>query len=388
MPRQYQDMARKKVRVEFRKNRQKRTRENDLTRDFHENPHLAADRSAAERVRAKGDLSRYRTIVRDSDNDPNSGSDHSIGRSIDTSTCRLGTVFRVQGLHNIVQDDQGTQFQCQVRRLLKTMSIEHRNAVAVGDRVWIKPEPDGTGWIEGIEPRHGMLKRGYRRRGQIIAANIDQILIVSGFEEPGIKPALIDRYLVAAHRGGVRPVLIFNKSDLVDMSQAQWVIGLYAQLGYETLVTSVRNGQGIDRLRAIVSHGLTAFSGQSGVGKSSLLNAIEPGLNLRVGEVSNWTFKGKHTTTTAELIQLQCGSKVIDTPGLRQFELWEIPPREIEGGFIEFRPWIPQCKFPDCTHRREQGCAVRAAVADGLITECRYQSYTKMLEQENEKDET
>jgi ribosome biogenesis GTPase len=257
----------------------------------------------------------------------------------------------------------------------------------VGDRVWIRPEPDGSGWIEAIEPRHGMLKRGYRRRGQIIAANIDQILIVSGFEEPGIKPALIDRYLVAAHRGGVRPVLIFNKSDLVDMAEAQWVIGLYAQLGYETLVTSVKSGQGIGRLKSLVSSGITAFSGQSGVGKSSLLNAIEPGLNLRVGEVSSWTFKGKHTTTTAELLQLENGGKVIDTPGLRQFELWEIPPREIEGGFVEFRPWIPLCKFPDCTHRSELGCSVRNAVTDGLITQCRYDSYIKMIEQENEKSD-
>lgn len=380
-------MAKRKVRVEFRKNRQKRTRENDLTRDFLENPHLAAERSAAERVRAKGDLSRYRTIVRDTDESLSEMDDHSLGRSIDTETCRLGTVFRVQGLHNLVRTDDGQFFNCQVRRLLKTMSIEHRNAVAVGDRVWIRPDPDATGWIEAIEPRRGMLKRGYRRRGQIIASNIDKILIVSGFEEPGIKPALIDRYLVAAHRGGVKPILIFNKSDLVDMSQAQWVIGLYAQLGYETLVTSVRTNQGIDRLKQIIGHGLTAFSGQSGVGKSSLLNAIEPGLNLRVGEVSSWTFKGKHTTTTAEVIQLKSGGLVIDTPGLRQFELWEIPPREIEGGFVEFRPWIPQCKFPDCTHRNEQGCAVRSAVYDGLITECRYESYIKMLEQENLKNQ-
>lgn len=379
-------MSRKKVRVEFRKNRQKRTRHNDLTRGFIEDPNLSADRASVERVRARGELSRYRTIVREND-ESQVDDDQPVARSIDTSTCCQGTVFRVQGLHNIVQTDDGTDYNCQVRRLLKTMSIEHRNPVAVGDRVWIRPEPDGTGWIEAIEPRHGMLKRGYRRRGQIIAANIDQILIVSGFEEPGIKPALIDRYLVAAHRGGVRPVLIFNKSDLVEMAAAQWVIGLYSQLGYETLVTSVKTGQGIDRLKKLVSRGITAFSGQSGVGKSSLLNAIEPGLNLRVGEVSSWTFKGKHTTTTAELIELNNGAKVIDTPGLRQFELWEIPPREIEGGFVEFRSWIPHCKFPDCTHRQELGCSVRSGVENGLISQCRYESYLKMLEQESDKYE-
>jgi ribosome biogenesis GTPase len=379
-------MAKKKVRVQFRKNRQKRTRDNNLTREFKNDPSLSADIVGTERVRAKGELSRYRTIVKDqisSDSGLRRGSNN---RSVDVTQCRQGTILRVQGLHNTVVADDGTRFQCQVRRILKTMSIDQRNPVAVGDRVWIRPEPDGSGWIEQIEPRHGTLMRGYRRRGHLIAANIDQILIVSGFEEPGIKPALIDRYLVAAQRGGVRPILIFNKSDLADMGQAQWVIGLYAQLGYETLATSIRTGQGVDRLRAIVQRGITAFSGQSGVGKSSLLNAIEPGLNLRVREVSTWTFKGKHTTTTAELIQLACGGMVIDTPGLRQFELWEIPPREIEGEFIEFRPWIPHCKFPDCTHRREQGCAVRLAVFDGLITECRYESYLKMVEQENEKD--
>ena len=381
-------MSKKKVRVQFRKNRQKRTRDNDLTREFSSDPSLAADMAGTERVRAKGDLSRYRTVVKDqAATEPGAQARGPAGRSVDIAQCRLGTVLRVQGLHNIVLADDGTRFNCQVRRLLKTMSIDQRNPVAVGDRVWIRPEPDGSGWIEQIEPRHGTLMRGYRRRGHIIAANIDQILIVSGFEEPGIKPPLIDRYLVAAQRGGVRPILIFNKSDLVNMAEAQWVIGLYAQLGYETLVTSVATGQGVERLRQIVRRGITAFSGQSGVGKSSLLNAIEPGLNLRVGEVSSWTFKGKHTTTTAELIKLACGGLVIDTPGLRQFELWEIPPREIEGEFVEFRPWIPFCKFPDCTHRKEQGCAVKGAVYDGLVTECRYESYLKMVEQENEKDE-
>jgi ribosome biogenesis GTPase len=379
-------MAKKKVRVEFRKNRQKRTRVNDLTRGFHDDPSVTADLSSTERVRAKGDLSRYRTIVKNA-HEP--GADGLSG-SVDSKPVDPGfpgTVLRVEGLNNTVLADDGKRYRCQVRRLLKTMSIDQRHPVAVGDRVRIRPEKDDSGWIERIEPRRGTLMRGYRRKGHLIAANIDQLLIVSGFEEPGIKTPLIDRYLVAAQRGGVRPILVFNKSDLVDLSEAQWVLGLYSQIGYETLVTSVTSGQGIERLKTVVRRGVTAFSGQSGVGKSSLLNVIEPGLNLKVGAVSSWTSKGKHTTTTAELIELIEGGLVIDTPGLRQFELWDIPPREIEGGFVDFHPWVPHCKFPDCTHRKERGCAVRSAVLEGLIAECRYDSYVKMLEQESDKED-
>lgn len=380
-----ESMSKKKIRVEFRKNRQKRKRVKDITRGFHDDPATAADLTSNERVRAKGELSRYRTIVRDSSLPPSAESSGPLGSEKELDQWLFGTVLRVAGLNNTVLTDDGQHYRCQVRRILKTMAIDQRHPVAVGDRVRIKPETSDTGWIERIEPRRSALMRGYRRKGHLIAANIDQILIVSGFEEPGIKPALIDRYLVAAQRGGVRPVLVFNKADLVDLAAAQWVIGLYAQLGYETILTSATTGLGIERLKKLVRRGITAFSGQSGVGKSSLLNAIEPDLNLKVGEVSLWTSKGKHTTTTAELIELQCGSLVIDTPGLRQFELWEIPPREIEGGFLEFYPFVPGCKFPDCTHRKEHGCSVRSAVAEGLISECRYESYVKMLDQEKDK---
>lgn len=379
-------MAKKKIRVEFRKNRQKRTRVKNITRGFHDDPSSAADLTSTERVRAKGDLSRFRTVMRDPDGESADAPQFPGQAKLDLDQTRLGTVLRVEGLNNTVLTDEGQRFRCQVRRLLKTIAIDQRHPIAVGDRVRIRPETEETGWIERIEPRRTALMRGYRRKGHLIAANIDQILIVSGFEEPGIKPALVDRYLVAAQRGGVRPILVFNKADLVNLAAAQWVLGLYAQLGYETILTSAATGLGIDRLRKLIRKGVTAFSGQSGVGKSSLLNAIEPDLNLKVGAVSAWTSKGKHTTTTAELIELQCGSLVVDTPGLRQFELWDIPPREIEGGFVEFYPFVPGCRFPDCTHRTEHGCAVRNAVRDGLMTESRYESYTKMLEQEKGKE--
>ena len=206
----------------------------------------------------------------------------------------------------MVLGDDGQSYSCHVRRLLKTLAIEGRSVVTVGDHVWFRPgsTAGSEGLIEKVEGRRGVITRGYRHRQHVIAANVDQVLIVSALAEPGLKLGLIDRYLISAEMGGVRPVIVLNKADLVDLADYQWVIGLYVQLGYETVVTSVADGRGSARLGELLSRGVTAVTGQSGVGKSSLLNVVQPGLNLKVREVSDWTFKGKHTTTTAELITL------------------------------------------------------------------------------------
>ena len=257
--------------------------------------------------------------------------------------------------------------------------------MTVGDRVWFQEggAAGAEGVIEKVEPRRGVITRGYRNRRHIIASNVDQVLIVSAFEEPGLKLPLIDRYLISAETGDVRPVIVLNKADLVDASLYQWIIGLYTLIGYETILTSAVDGRGINRLRELLSGGgITAVTGQSGVGKSSLLNAIQPGLNLRVKEVSDWTLKGKHTTTTAELIRLEGGGYVVDTPGLRQFELWGVDPADIEAHFVEFRSYIPLCKFPDCSHTHERDCAVKDAVHWGQIHVGRYESYLKLYMQE------
>lgn len=376
----------KKVRVSFRKNVQKRTRANDLTRRFEQGDLRSADAPGSERVRAKGDLSRHRTIMAEEPADdatagPAAG-DPSARLAVDLSECLTGRVLKVHGLESIVEVEGGRRYRCGIRRLLKSLAIEERHVVAVGDHVWFRPSGEDQGLIERVEPRSGVVTRGYRRREHIIASNIDQILIVSSFEQPGLKLALIDRYLISAEKGGVRPVIVLNKADLVDLADYQWVVGLYSLLGYETFVTSAADGRGLERLRAILAEGATALSGQSGVGKSSLLNAVQPGLNLRVGEVSDWTFKGKHTTTTAELIRLPAGGYVVDTPGLRQFELWGVEPSEVEGYFVEFRPYIPLCKFPDCSHTHEAGCAVKDAVHWGQIHVGRYESYLKLYYQQ------
>ncbi len=379
----------KKVRVALRKNRQKRTRSNDLTRQFrHDEPGVGAS-PLTDRVRPRGELSRHRTIIEEvgaADERDAAGMplDAAASRAVEPGACLQGRVLRVHGLVLMVRTDDGRTSSCHVRGLLRNLAIEGRNVVTVGDRVWFRPggSAGAEGMIERIEARRGVITRGYRNRQQVIAANVDQVLIVSALAEPGLKLGLVDRYLVSAEIGGVRPVVVFNKADLVEMATYQWVVGLYSQLGYETVVTSVADGRGVDRLRALVSQGVTAVTGQSGVGKSSLLNVIQPGLNLRVREVSDWTFKGKHTTTTAELIELEVGGFVVDTPGLRQFELWGVVPGELEAYFVELRPFIPHCRFPDCSHTHETGCAVKEAVYWGQIHPGRYESYRKLYDQQ------
>jgi ribosome biogenesis GTPase len=381
-------VKKKKVRVALRKNRQNRTRANDLTRRFHDGEPTPPG-AGSERVRPKGDLSRHRTIIEQHPDEDNAvfcdtSPDASARLAVDSSTCLRGLVLRVHGLISIVRTDDGRIYPCHVRRLLKSLAIEGRGVVAAGDHVWFRPgsAAGADGLIEKVEARRSVITRGYRHRQHIIASNVDQVLIVSALAQPELKPGLVDRYLVAAEIGSVRAVIVLNKSDLVDLSAHQWVIGLYAQLGYETVVTSVVQERGLDRLRALLSSGVTAVAGQSGVGKSSLLNAIQPGLNLKVREVSEWTSKGKHTTSTAELIDLESGGWVVDTPGLRQFELWGAPPDELSAHFREFRPYLPHCRFPDCSHTHEIGCAIKEAVYQGQIHSGRYESYRKLYLQQ------
>jgi ribosome biogenesis GTPase len=372
----------KKVRVAFKKNRQKRTRANDLTRQFQADQPAGAESPTAERVRAKGDLSRHRTIITEAAEGDAGPEDALAALAVDLSECLEGRVVRIHGLYSIVATEDGREFRCGVRRVLKTLAIDGRNVVAVGDQVWFRPSGQDEGLIEKVGPRHGSITRGYRHRQHVLVANVDQLLIVSALEAPGLKLPLIDRYLISADKGCVRPIIVFNKADLVDMSRYQWVIGLYAQLGYEVIATSASDRRGLDRLQEVLARGETALSGQSGVGKSSLLNAIQPDLRLRVREVSDWTSKGKHTTTHAELIRLNSGGYVVDTPGLRQFELWDVAPAELSGHFLEFRAYAPHCRFPDCSHTHEHGCAVKTAVRWGEIAACRYESYWKLYNQQ------
>ena len=197
--------------------------------------------------------------------------------------------------------------------------------------------------------------------------------------DPPLKPALIDRFLVTAGKGNVRGLVCINKCDLVDPAELQPIVGLYTRLGYEFVPASTRSGLGIDRLRELLRGEATVISGQSGVGKSSLLNAIQPGLKLDIGGVSETSRKGTHTTRVARLLQLDVGGWVVDTPGIRQMELWDVHPGEVEAYFVEFRPFVPLCRFPNCLHIEEAGCAVKAAVRQDLISLTRYESYLRIV---------
>jgi ribosome biogenesis GTPase len=298
---------------------------------------------------------------------------------VDETKCLPGRVVTVYGLDNLVQTDDGRRFRCKVRQVLKSLSTDERSIVATGDRVWVLPLPNDEGVIERVEPRHGILTRASRGREHVLVANVDQVVIVMALKEPELKLHLIDRYLASAAQGGIQPIICLNKADLVDPIEMQPIVGYYSQFGIPTLLTSAVTGQGIERLRRLLKDRQSVISGQSGVGKSSLLNVIQPELGLRVREVSDVNQKGKHTTTTAELIALDFGGWVVDTPGIRQFGLWDIIPEEVEGFFLEFRPYVPLCAFPDCTHTHEERCAVKNAVALRYLNEQRYFSYLGMF---------
>jgi ribosome biogenesis GTPase / thiamine phosphate phosphatase len=370
----------RKVRVDLRKNRTKPPRQNDLTRGYDAASFDQDATVADERVRAKGDLSRRRTItVREGEGASAGGAPAESMPAVDTAVALPGRVLRVHGLETVVETEDGRTFRCRVRRLLKSLQTDERNIVTCGDRVWFRPAGGDEGLIERVEPRHGALRRASRRREHVVVANVDQLLIVMSLFEPDLKPHLIDRYTAVAFQGGLKPVVCLNKADLADPAAFQALVGSYAQLGIPALLTSATTGLGIDRLRGLLAGRATVLSGQSGVGKSSLLNAVQPGLALKVRSVSEATQKGRHTTTTAELIRLDFGGWVVDTPGVRQLALWNLPPGEVEGFFPEFRPYVPLCGFPDCTHTHEANCAVKRAVDRRQSSARRYTSYLGMF---------
>lgn len=369
----------KKIRAEFKKNRTPRARPTDWTRRF-TGDSLDEDKIARdERLSGKGELTRRRTIV-GVETDTEAGLD--VLRDVNASACIAGRVLSVHGLASTVAGDDGRNYRCATRRILKTMLTDQRNVVAAGDRVAIRPANAGAteGIIERIETRRNSLSRMFRGRQHVLVANVDQLVIVGSAAEPYLKPNLIDRYLLTAEKNQIRPIICVNKIDLIDPTDLQPLVGVYAQLGYDVLLVSATTGFGIERLRGRIAGAATVICGQSGVGKSSLLNAIEPGLSLKIGEVSEETQKGKHTTTAAKLIPLAAGGYVVDTPGIRQFQLWDVIPEEVSGFYRDLRPFENLCEFPDCTHIHEADCAVKDAVADGQLDARRYESYCQVRE--------
>jgi ribosome biogenesis GTPase len=363
---------RTKQRTDFRKKYQGRVRRGDLTREFHSGDQdRLADIAQGERVSGKGDLTRKRTVA-DANDSPQS-SDRS-GKLIP------GRVISVHGLKCRVLGENGQTYECAVRQVLKSLSIEQRNIVVAGDHVRLRAESAVDGMIEHVDPRQGVISRTSRGQQHILVANVDYLMIITSAAQPTLKPALIDRFLLTAEQCEVEPVIVINKIDLVDAADFQQLTGVYASMGYRVLMTSAETPTNVEYLGALLHGKQTALAGQSGVGKSSLLNAVQPGLGLAVAEVSQDNEKGRHTTTVAQLIPLRDGGSVFDTPGIRQFQLWDVSASEVAGLMPDLRPYVSACRYPDCLHLSEDECAVKDAVADGRIDARRYDAYCHLLE--------
>ncbi len=292
-----------------------------------------------------------------------------------------GWVTRMQSGFITVRTETAGDVVCRLRGRLK----QHRfqgDIIAIGDLVKISLQPEGTGMIEEVEPRQRELARmAPTPRGeikQVLLANPDQVLIVFACAHPEPHLRMLDRFLVICEKQNIPAIIVANKVDLVGMEVAQKLFGDYPSLGYPVIYTSVATGQGVEDLHQHLIGKLSGLAGPSGVGKSSLLNQIQPDLGLAVRTISEATAKGRHTTVVREMFPLQEGGYVADLPGLKALALWDTEPEELDGYFPELRDLVAYCQFSDCTHRMEPGCAVRKAVKENRVSQERYESYLRM----------
>jgi ribosome biogenesis GTPase len=307
-----------------------------------------------------------------------------------------GLIIKAQSGFFTVHTGDG-DFVCRVRGRLKREWLD-TDLVAVGDRVRISLAEDGSGMIEEIAERERSLARlapiargrGSRRwdrsgylseREQVIVANPDQAVFVFACAEPFPRLRMLDRLLVGAEVQHIPAVVCANKIDLVGDEEARALFGTYEEIGYPVLYTSAKAGDGVDALHDALQGKLSALMGPSGVGKTSLLNAMQPGLGLRVSDVSQATTKGRHTTVVPQLVPLEAGGWVADTPGIRALALFDLDPEELDAYFPDIAPLVTDCRFSDCTHAVEPGCAVMQAVEEGRVSEHRYESYVRLHEE-------
>lgn len=297
-----------------------------------------------------------------------------------------GLITRSQSGFYTVETPSGT-LVCHLRGRLK-QGRRLGDVAAVGDHVQVMTLGNGKGMIEAIEPRQRMISRlDPTPRGlyqQIILANPDQVVMVFACAHPAPHLGMLDRFLVIAERQDIPALIVANKVDLVGMEEAKLLFGHYTPLGYPVIYTSARQSLGVEELHHQLSQKVSVLVGPSGVGKSSLMNAVQAGLGLAVREVSQVTDKGRHTTVVRQLFPLNEGGYVADTPGLKALALWDIQPEELDGYFPELRQRVAECQFSDCTHLHEPGCAVRKALEEGEVHPERYASYVRMRQGQEE----
>lgn len=289
-----------------------------------------------------------------------------------------GTIIAVHGPLLRVQIGDQTLVMASRRRLNWEGGTPRSSRLVVGDRVTAEMD-SGDGVVVAVRARENSLCRAapHSGRPQLIAANVDQALLVFAANRPEPKRGLLDRFLVACHTAGIEAIITINKIDL-GMEEIERWLPVYEDLGYEVVRVSARTGWGLGRVKRRLVDRTTLFCGPSGAGKSSLLNSVYPGFRLKVGSISEATGKGRHTTTLAELMPLPYGGFVVDTPGLKEFAVFDRTPEDLATAFPEIAPLVSGCRFSDCSHLHEPDCAVREAVESGAIDAQRYASYLKI----------
>jgi len=299
-----------------------------------------------------------------------------------------GLVYKSTGSWYIVKTDDGTQYNARIKGVFKIDGITSTNPIAVGDHVELEMEneTEGSLMITGIDDRKNYVARqspSHRMQHHIVAANLDQSLLIATLRDPKTSQGFIDRFLVSCEAFHVPAIILFNKSDLYRSKEKllfEDMKSMYESIGYKVLLASVINEEGVDGLMELLNGKVTLMSGHSGVGKSSIINFLVPELNLRTRDVSEWSGKGMHTTTFAEMFDLPGGGHIIDTPGMREFGIVQITKQELSHYYPEMRALINDCQFNNCMHINEPGCAVKQAVQDEKIHIERYVSYCTILD--------
>lgn len=306
-----------------------------------------------------------------------------------------GLVIKSTGKWYIVRTNNGNDVRCSLAGKFRTQNLRSTNPIAVGDRIQFKPgnDSEGNGTIVVIEERKNHIIRKATRlssSSHVLAANIDQALLVVTPSQPRTSTGFIDRFLVSANAFDIQVVIIFNKSDLYtaeDRNTVATLNDLYQRIGHQCMITSALNGDGVTELRDLMHDRISMIAGHSGAGKSALINAVEPGLRIKTGDISNANQKGRHTTTFAEMHPLTKGGFITDTPGIKEFGISSIEKKEIAGYYPEFFNLLHKCKYFNCSHIHEPGCAVKEAIDAGEISISRYKSYLSIMGGEEFDDE-